>query len=103
MEEEASRMAKAIPLQDSDRAMFPEVVAPAVERHEELVIEPNKVMTIVRLEQDGVVNDYRKVIHKWGATFYFKNGESCSQQVYDREAMGQRYADEQLVNVVQTN
>jgi hypothetical protein len=30
-------------------------------RHEELVVEPTKVMTIVRLEKGGTITEYRKV------------------------------------------
>lgn len=63
-----------------------------VVRHEELVVEPNKVVTIVKLEQGGAVTEYRKVFHKWGGTFYFKNGEPCSQLAYDTEARAEQLA-----------
>jgi hypothetical protein len=61
-------------------------------RHEELVVEPTKVMTIVRLEKGGTVTEYRKVFHKWGGTFYFRNGEACSQLVYEQEARPEQLA-----------
>ncbi|MBK9416010.1 MAG: hypothetical protein IPN62_01685 [Flavobacteriales bacterium] len=63
-----------------------------VVRHEELVVEPNKVVTIVKLEKAGGVTEYRKVFHKWGGTFYFKNGEPCSQLAYDTEARAEQLA-----------
>ena len=61
-------------------------------RHEELVVEPTKVMTIVRLEKGGTITEYRKVFHKWGGTFYFRNGEACSQLVYEQEARPEQLA-----------
>jgi hypothetical protein len=56
-------------------------------RNEELVVEPNKVMTIIRLETNGVTTEYRKVIHKWGTTYYFRNGQPCTQLVYEQEVL----------------
>jgi hypothetical protein len=56
-------------------------------RNEELVVEPNKVMTIIRLETNGVTTEYRKVIHKWGTTYYFRNGQPCTQLAYEQEVL----------------
>jgi flagellar biosynthesis GTPase FlhF len=93
MVEERSPVAKAKVTMGEDLPVVP--VAEDLEpvRQEELIIEPNKVMTIVRLEQGAVHTEYKKVIHKWGTTYYFKNGEVCTQQIYDREAMGDRLVD----------
>lgn len=82
----------------SDRQGFPERAQRAPVRHEELVVEPNKVMTVVRLEHEQGSTEYRRVVHKWGAVFYFKNGESCTQQVYEREALAGREEDDRLVD-----
>lgn len=82
----------------SDRHGFPEKPLRAPVRHEELVVEPNKVMTVVRLEHEQGATEYRRVVHKWGAVFYFKNGESCTQQVYEREALAGREEDDRLVD-----
>jgi hypothetical protein len=93
MVEERSPVAKARSTMGEDLPVLPAVEDEELVRQEELIIEPNKVMTIVRLEQGAQHTEYRKVIHKWGATYYFKNGEVCSQQIYDREAMGDRLVD----------
>ncbi|MEO8590534.1 MAG: hypothetical protein ABI432_14250 [Flavobacteriales bacterium] len=92
MVEEASRMAAARAAQAEEAR--PEVVAevPETIRTEELLVEPTKVMTVVHLETAGVKTEYRKVIHKWGAVFYFKDGKACTQQVYEQEAIGEQLA-----------
>ncbi|MCC6938665.1 MAG: hypothetical protein IT226_10630 [Flavobacteriales bacterium] len=85
MSEEASRVAKArtnaaeepVPLIDVEEAI--------VNRTEDLQIDAGMVTTIIKLESEGVVAEYRRVYHKWGGTFYFKNGDACTQLVYDRE------------------
>lgn len=77
----------------SDHLQIPqEVVEEEVIRHEELLVEPTKVVTIVKLERAGTITEYRKVLHKWGGTFYFKNGEPCSQLAYDSEARSEQLA-----------
>jgi flagellar biosynthesis GTPase FlhF len=91
--EEPSPVAKAKSTMGEDLPEVPAVVDKELVRQEELIVEPNKVMTVVRLEQGEQLTEYKKVIHKWGATYYFKNGETCTQQIYDREAMGDRLVD----------
>lgn len=66
-------------------------------RDEELIVEPNKVVTVIRLERNGMVTEYRRVSHKWGDVFYFKNGSTCSRQLYEQEALDER---DRLVDVV---
>jgi flagellar biosynthesis GTPase FlhF len=68
-----------------------------VVREEELLVQSNKVETVIRLERAGVLTEYRRVSHKWGGVFFFKNGESCSQTVYETEALGDR---DRLVDAV---
>lgn len=98
--EEDPRIAKARAVAVNDEARFPEHSAVEVLRNEELIIEPNKVMTVIRLEHGAVAAEYRKVIHKWGGTFYFKNGETCSQQLYETEALfGRKQEDERMVDM----
>lgn len=92
MAEEASRVAPARTVSKQEERPEEVVEEPVTERQEELVVEPNKVMTIVKLETDGVTTEYRKVIHKWGGTFFFKNGEACTQLVYEREALAEQLA-----------
>lgn len=98
--EEPSRMAKARPVTGADSPQYPERIVEVPMRRQELIVEPNKVMTVIHLEQGPITTEYRKVIHKWGDTFYFKNGETCSRQIYEREALGEReQPDERLVDM----
>lgn len=69
-----------------------ESVPIGTDRKEELFVEPNKVTTVVQITAGDVVTEYRKVIHKWGSTFYFKNGEACTQLIYEKEAYGESLA-----------
>ncbi len=105
-------LARAVEGQDQRRSVSPvvheearpmtvgngsDLVAPdnadeEVVRNEELIVEPNKVTTVVRLERGGVVTEYRKVYHKWGGTFHFKDGAPCSQLAYEKEARTEQLA-----------
>lgn len=97
---EESRMIKAEPVLVSEDARYPERIAAATVRNEELIIEPNKVMTVIKLEQGLSTMEYRKVIHKWGGTYYFKNGEACTQQIYEVEALsGRQQEDDRMVDM----
>lgn len=69
-----------------------EKVATWTDRKEELIVEPNKVMTVVKITEGEVITEYRKVIHKWGSTFYFKNGAACTQLIYETEAFEESLA-----------
>jgi len=90
--EEASRVAAArLAAGDEDRPLVV-VATTEIIRTEELIVEPSKVMTVVCLETAGVKTEYRKIIHKWGGTFYFKDGKTCSQQIYEREALSEQLA-----------
>lgn len=92
MVEEAPRVARARTVEQSEER--PPVIAeePVADRTEDLIVEVGKVTTIVKLEADGVVTEYRRVYHKWGGTFFFKNGLSCTQQVYDNETLAPQLA-----------
>lgn len=98
--EEPSPVVKARPVLRAESPEFPERIAEQPVRWEELIVEPTKVMTVIRLELGGSEAEYRKVTHKWGDTFYFKNGATCSRQVYEKEALaGRESADERLVDM----
>lgn len=56
-------------------------------RSEELIVEKLRVTKVIRFETGAQVTEYRKVQHLYGAVFYFKNGESCSEQTYQHEAL----------------
>jgi len=87
-EESPIRPAQAIAKEEqrpTDRPVVVEVV-----RQEELIVEPNQVVTSIKLETDAQKNEYRKVVRKYGGTFYFKNGLPCSQLVYESEALAEQ-------------
>jgi hypothetical protein len=87
--EEASPVRKAAPVsQQEERPEVKAVVADVV-RKEELIVEPNQVVTVVLLETDAQKAEYRKVVRKYGTIHYFKNGQPCSQLVYESEAMAE--------------
>ena len=92
MAEEASRVAKAVAKEGRDERPAPVVEETPVDRTEDLVVEKGKVTTIVKLETAGVVTEYRKVYHKWGGVFFFKNGATCTQQVFENEALAPQLA-----------
>jgi hypothetical protein len=66
--EEESPVAMATPVARKDERPNVVPVEEEVVRHEELLVETNKVTTIIRLEKRGVVTEYRKITHKWGTT-----------------------------------
>lgn len=66
-----------------------------VERFEDIVVEKNRVITKVKYVHDDGVLEYMKVYHKWGGTFYFKNGASCSQTTFELETGGFELASEE--------
>ncbi|MDX9751314.1 MAG: hypothetical protein RBT71_09570, partial [Flavobacteriales bacterium] len=88
MGEETSPVAPARAQASTEERPVEEVPVIPVERQEELVVEANKVVTIVTLTTAGVSTEYRRVAHKWGDIFYFKDGKPCSELVYRTEAMG---------------
>ena len=87
-EESPVRPAQAV-LKEELRPEVMPVVAEKV-RKEELIVEPNQVVTRIELQTDAQKSEYRKVVRKYGGTFYFKNGEPCSQLIYESEALADR-------------
>lgn len=67
-----------------------EVKERKVVRNEELIVEPNAVITRIQLDDGVRRTEYRRVVHKRGPTFYFKDGQTCSQRVYETEALAER-------------
>jgi len=60
-----------------------------VVRNEELIVEPNQVILRIELDHGGERTEYRKVVHKFGPTFYFKDGLSISKLIYESEALAE--------------
>ncbi len=58
-------------------------------RHQDVIVEPNQVVTVVRLERGSTQTEYRKVIRKYSGTFYFKDGSSCTRSTYESEALAE--------------
>ncbi|MBK9176664.1 MAG: hypothetical protein IPM46_10095 [Flavobacteriales bacterium] len=48
--------------------------------------------TLVTLESNGLVTEYRRVFHKWGGTFFFKDGLACSQSEYEQATRPEQLA-----------
>jgi hypothetical protein len=58
-------------------------------RQQDVIVEPNQVITVVRMEENNIVTEYRKVIRKYSGTYYFKDGKSCSQLTYESGALAE--------------
>lgn len=82
--EEPSRMAPARINESTEARPAVTKEEPIINRTEDLIVESGKVTTVVQLESNGVVTEYRRVFHKWGGTFFFKDGSACSQTEYDQ-------------------
>lgn len=92
VQEEASRMAKARTNVQEERRPEEEVVEAQVEMDQQTLVEPSRVTTVVTVKVGDTVDEYRKVIHKWGGLFYFKNGETCTQEAYQRGTQAEQLA-----------
>lgn len=55
---------------------------PDWQREEEVVVEPRWVIRIVRFVHGGTSDEFRRVEHRFGAVYYFRNGSSVSSDVY---------------------
>ena len=89
MAEEQSPIAMAkVNMQEEERVEEP-IEQPELVRNEELLVESNRVTTVVKVTLGDHADEYRKVVHKWGAQYYFKNGIACSQLEYDSAGLGQ--------------
>ena len=84
VQKEASRMERAVLNSKEDiRPELTEEVANVV-MDQQTLVEPNRVTMIVTVRVGPEVDEYRKVTHKWGGQYYFKNGLTCTQEVYQR-------------------
>jgi hypothetical protein len=64
-----------------------ELPAPKVvdaEREEAVVVEPLRVIRIVRLRQGDAVDEYRRVSHRYGQVMHFHNGAPCTQREFEQ-------------------
>lgn len=89
MAEEPSRVAKARTIANEEVKPEPLATDADLFRTEDLIVEANKVTTVVKLEVGGRTTEYRRIAHKWGGVYYFKDGQACSALVYESEALPQ--------------
>ncbi|MDQ3100254.1 MAG: hypothetical protein M3R08_02610 [Bacteroidota bacterium] len=70
----------------SSRGTAPKLKAPDPSqfgRQEELIVDGNKVTTIVRIVNElGFSHEYRRIAHKFGPVFYFKDEQSIPEHMY---------------------
>lgn len=65
------------------------VQPPTITRNEEMIVEPNQVIMRIELDDGKERTEYRKVTHKYGQTFYFKDGQSITRLVFESEALAE--------------
>lgn len=54
------------------------------DREEAVVVEPLRVIRIVRLRHGDAVEEYRRVSHRYGQVVHFHNGAPCSQREFEQ-------------------
>ncbi len=88
-QEEASRIQPAKVNEGAETR--PEVVVPEVKvtRKQELIVEANQVITKVEVDNGKKRTEYRRVAHKRGPVVYFKDGQTCTERVYETEALAE--------------
>lgn len=89
MAEEPSPVERARTLEAQEPMPKFNPTEPVVIRHEELIVDKAQVVTMIRLDDGERVTEYKKVVRKYGGTFYFKNGSSCSKLIYELEALAE--------------
>lgn len=58
--------------------------AASIVREEELIVEPRWICKVVRIiDANGRTQEFRKVTHSYGATFFFLNGQSITSERFN--------------------
>lgn len=73
-------------MEEEPRPVREPAITPVV-RHQDVIVQPNEVVTIIRVENGELVTEYRRVSRKYSGVFYFKDGKSCSRLTYEQEAL----------------
>lgn len=60
-----------------------------VVRQKDVIVTPNEVVTVIKVERGEVTTEYRRVARKYSGVFFFKDGRSCSQLIYESEALAE--------------
>ncbi|MBZ0206966.1 MAG: hypothetical protein K8H89_11625 [Flavobacteriales bacterium] len=89
MVQEPSRVEQAMVRESEEPRPKYEITPMAVVRHHDVIVEPNEVITVIKLEKGDVTTEYRRVSRKYSGVFYFKNGTSCTQLTYENEALAE--------------
>ncbi|MEO8068464.1 MAG: hypothetical protein ABI599_12285 [Flavobacteriales bacterium] len=84
---EEPRIASAVVNNGEEAPVVVEIADAKLNRKEELIVEPNQVITVIQLWTDAQKAEYKKIVHKYGAIFYFKNGQACSKELFQQEAL----------------
>lgn len=92
MVEEVTRVSAAKSNISEEQRPAEDLYTPEVVRSEELLVESNKVTVVVTVEVGDRKDEYRKTVHKWGGQYYFKNGATCSEEIYERETAAEELA-----------
>lgn len=89
MGHEPSPIQPATPRMAEEARPLEEAVTEPVVRHKDVIVQPHEVVTVIRVEQGDRMTEYRRVARKYSGVFYFKNGKSCSQLIYEQEALAE--------------
>ena len=89
MEEEPSRVQAAVARTGAEPRPKFESTPTVVVRHHDVIVQPNEVVTIIKLQQGEQSTEYRRVARKYSGVFYFKDGKSCSKLTYENEALAE--------------
>lgn len=90
--EEASRMARAR-MNDNDETRPAEMTEePTAVYDRQTSVEPTRVTTVVTVSLGDDRTEYRKITHKFGAIYHFKDGLPCTEHVYEQGTQGEQLA-----------
>ena len=53
--------------------------------YEELITESNRTLKRIVVSRAGKVSIYKMIVYNWGGTFFFKDDNTITKQVFDRE------------------
>lgn len=90
--DEASRVERAKTHTNAETRPEEIAAVPEVVMDQETLVEPSRVTTIVKVTEGANTDEYRKVIHKFGGLYYFKNGTACTAEIYQRGTQAEELA-----------
>ena len=61
----------------------PEIAPLPDGRTDDLIVEPTYVARVIRITASGHTREYRRVVHRFGDTYFFCNGSSCGEVTYN--------------------